>query len=190
MMNYEEKNITESLEHRLSATFVGRSKQMEQLSTLLERTVKGAGCFVLVSGEAGTGKSTLIRQFSTYAANSGVTFISENLGRVHSFEPYTPFLRMIAKLGGSKIDSLMERVGATEENAPTAARAGGGNRSPLWNSTNIDLGPVGSCAGKTASYCTYRCAPGSAYRMAVYTLPLPQYCGTSHYDPALPAPGW
>ncbi len=133
MMNYEEKNITESLEHRLSATFVGRSKQMEQLSTLLERTVKGAGCFVLVSGEAGTGKSTLIRQFSTYAANSGVTFISENLGRVHSFEPYTPFLRMIAKLGGSKIDSLMERVGATEENAPTAARAGGGNRSPLWN---------------------------------------------------------
>ncbi len=51
--------------------FVGREPEMQRLTLCWERTRTGQGCLVLVSGEAGIGKSRLVEEFSSWVRQRG-----------------------------------------------------------------------------------------------------------------------
>jgi pimeloyl-ACP methyl ester carboxylesterase len=85
---------------------VGRDKELDQLKEFLHATINGKGSTVLVSGEAGIGKTRLIRELETYAGQLGLTVLE---GRC-LYESPTPFLPFREALGSifqvSKSDTL------------------------------------------------------------------------------------
>ncbi len=56
-------------------TLVGREREQQQLGDLLTAACEGSGRLVLVSGEAGIGKTTLVRDL-VERAESGVRWCS------------------------------------------------------------------------------------------------------------------
>ncbi|KPJ70712.1 hypothetical protein AMJ52_09545, partial [candidate division TA06 bacterium DG_78] len=62
----------------LSSRFVGRDKEMEQLQSLYKHTRQGEGKVVLIIGDAGIGKSRLLKEFKIFT----------QLQRSHSFTGY------------------------------------------------------------------------------------------------------
>ncbi|GAB4372387.1 MAG: hypothetical protein Kow0042_15690 [Calditrichia bacterium] len=99
--------IQDEIISRLNSIFIGREKEITVLKRLLDRTRQGLGSFVVISGEAGTGKSALVRQFVAQSSEWGVKYISESFRNILSYEPYLPFLNIVAKLGGSRLNKLM-----------------------------------------------------------------------------------
>lgn len=81
--------------------FVGRGSYLEQLATALGGAVHNRGRLVLVAGEPGIGKSTLVAQFLTEASmavpNARIvsTYCSEQYG---ADEPYQPFVEAFREL--------------------------------------------------------------------------------------------
>lgn len=71
--------------------FVGREKELEELQSFLNSAVEGKGKTVFISGEAGSGKTRLVREFSTLAVKQGVLWLGgwclSNTG-----VPYFPFI--------------------------------------------------------------------------------------------------
>lgn len=112
---------------QLRSVFVGRDKELIFLRDLLEKMKQGEGNFVMITGEAGTGKSALVRKFAAEATEAGVTFISENFGNIPFYEPYKPFLQIIGKLGGSNLQKLMELVHSQKESEQREAKNTGEN---------------------------------------------------------------
>lgn len=53
------------------SAFVGRKRELSILAAALQRARSGLGSIFLISGEAGTGKTLLVREFSTFARTSG-----------------------------------------------------------------------------------------------------------------------
>jgi DNA-binding CsgD family transcriptional regulator len=79
---------------------VGRTAELAGLrERLAELRATGTGCLVLVSGEAGVGKSRLVREFAAGAERSGVSVL---IGRaVPDGEPYRP---LVEAFGGALRD--------------------------------------------------------------------------------------
>ena len=63
-----------SSSHKLTPTsaFVGRERELSQLTTALEAMLGGQSAFHLVVGEGGAGKTRLADEFATYASSKGV----------------------------------------------------------------------------------------------------------------------
>jgi hypothetical protein len=53
------------------SAFVGRKQELSILGAALQRARSGLGSIFLVSGEAGTGKTLLVREFSAFARTAG-----------------------------------------------------------------------------------------------------------------------
>lgn len=81
-----------------SSVFAGRAGQMSELEKYLRMAADGSGNFIVISGEAGTGKSELARQFAAKALQNGARCISEGFRADRAFEPYAPFRRLIDHL--------------------------------------------------------------------------------------------
>lgn len=64
---------------------VGRESERGQLRLVLERTLSGQGSLVLVSGEAGIGKTAMVRMLATDAAQHQLLFLTG-----HCYELTTP----------------------------------------------------------------------------------------------------
>ena len=81
---------------RTANRMVGRESLLERLKSITERVVRGRGQLVLLSGEAGVGKSRLILELSTSFPDGGVACIRgacyENEGIY-----YQPFLEALAE---------------------------------------------------------------------------------------------
>ena len=96
---------------RLSSAlpFVGRSAELETLQTLVPTAVGEGRRFVLLGGEAGTGKSRLVREFAARAAGDGALVAYGACDAVIQ-APYGPFAdaleRLVVAVGPSEISSL------------------------------------------------------------------------------------
>ena len=115
-------NRKKEFQTRIGSVFVGREKELSVLRDLLEKMKQGNGNFVMITGEAGTGKTALARKFTAEASEAGVTFVSENFGDVSFYEPYKPFLQIIGKLGGSNLQKLMGMVNSRKEKEEPEAK--------------------------------------------------------------------
>ncbi|MFQ5674308.1 MAG: tetratricopeptide repeat protein [bacterium] len=79
----------------------GRDKELKQLDGYFRQASKGSGCFVVVSGEAGIGKTALLRHFCHMVNESKEAHVvSIDFAQFGAYEPYAPFLKLIAMLKG------------------------------------------------------------------------------------------
>jgi DNA-binding NtrC family response regulator/tetratricopeptide (TPR) repeat protein len=86
---------TRSGQEGRDSTFVGRSRELELLSSRLESAIRGRGQLVGISGEAGIGKSRLIVEFRESLAGKGVVCL-EGYCRPHGTAvPYLPVLELL-----------------------------------------------------------------------------------------------
>jgi DNA-binding SARP family transcriptional activator len=84
-------------------TFVARERELAQLNGFLDRVLAGQGRVVFVTGEAGSGKTTLVHEFSRRAqdvyADLGVA--SGNCNAYTGIgDPYLPFREILEMLTG------------------------------------------------------------------------------------------
>jgi predicted ATPase len=73
---------------------VGRQEEIKQLETHLEDVAAGKGRTVLVSGEAGIGKTRLLEELRSLCATRGFLFLYGN-SMHESLTPYDPFLEAL-----------------------------------------------------------------------------------------------
>jgi adenylate cyclase len=81
--------------------FVGREQQLAELETYLDRALSGTGQICFISGQAGTGKTALVRHFlqgalakdAELVAISGTCNAHEGIG-----DPYLPFREALGML--------------------------------------------------------------------------------------------
>jgi len=71
--------------------FVGREKELQELQTCLNSVIEGKGRTVFVSGEAGTGKTRLTREFLNSASRQGVAVMA-GWCLSDAAAPYFPFV--------------------------------------------------------------------------------------------------
>jgi len=100
--------------------FVGREQELAMLRTKLNAALDGRGGMVLVGGEPGVGKTTLVRQLIREAEKRGGLAV---FGRCYESEgtvPYSPFVEMLeAGLAIMPAEIVREDMG---EDAPEVAR--------------------------------------------------------------------
>ncbi len=83
----------------LSPILAGRAEEVSALQRGIQRAYAGAGQVILISGEAGIGKSRLIREARTIAQARGCTILQGNCfepDRTLPFAPFADLLRHIA----------------------------------------------------------------------------------------------
>ena len=94
----EEKPIKEE-----KPVFVARESELERLNTFLERSHSGRGQVVFITGEAGSGKTALIQEFSRRAQEAHPDLIVAS-GKCNAHtgigDPYSPFMEMLGLLTG------------------------------------------------------------------------------------------
>lgn len=78
-----------------TAAFIGRSEELEQLNDLLAAVQAGAGRCVLVSGDAGIGKSRLIAEVEARARKRAFTTLAGRCFEQDRSFPYAPLIDML-----------------------------------------------------------------------------------------------
>ena len=84
--------------------FVGRQDELERMASHLERMLAGQGQVVFVTGEAGIGKTALMREFSrrAQAENANLLVVSGNCNAFTGLgDPYLPFCEILDGLTGN-----------------------------------------------------------------------------------------
>ncbi|HUG16160.1 MAG TPA: AAA family ATPase [Thermomicrobiales bacterium] len=94
----------------------GREREREQLRETLERALSGAGSLVLISGEAGIGKTTLVEDLALRAEEHGALVLSGGCYDLTTTPPYGPWVELIA---GYPADGSLPPL-------PEQLRSGGG----------------------------------------------------------------
>lgn len=85
----------------MTTTFVGRDRELDTLMSTLAVVRRGSGRLVLVSGDAGIGKSMLVQRFCASAAD--VTLLWGSCwpgGGAPTYWPWVQVLRAAAAHGG------------------------------------------------------------------------------------------
>ncbi|MGH2514716.1 MAG: ATP-binding protein, partial [Ktedonobacterales bacterium] len=72
--------------------FIGRQPDLSALRALIDRQQRGQGHMILVSGEAGIGKSRLLAETKAYAAAHNVALFQGNCFETDRTLPYAPLL--------------------------------------------------------------------------------------------------
>lgn len=90
-------------EQPATAGFVGRARELAQLEEQLEAALQGDGRAVYVTGEAGQGKTALLRAFvdRALAAHGGLVAVQGNCAAAGGMgQPYLPFRDIMVSLSG------------------------------------------------------------------------------------------
>jgi predicted ATPase len=74
---------------------IGRTAELTALRLLVDRTQSGKGQIVLISGEAGIGKSRLVTEAKTYAAAQGFLLLQGQCFPTDRSCPYAPLLDLV-----------------------------------------------------------------------------------------------
>jgi len=76
---------------------VGRDTELEQLRSALRETQRGMSQFVLVSGEAGIGKTTLVERLRQEAAREGILTMTGYCRDLGTPPPYAPWDDLLSR---------------------------------------------------------------------------------------------
>jgi tetratricopeptide (TPR) repeat protein len=103
----------------MSEPFVARQRELERLNTLLDLALAGHGQLAFVVGEAGSGKTALLREFTRRAqqAHAGLVAASGECDDLASqADPYLPFREVLAQLTGD-VDKALAQGSITPDGA-------------------------------------------------------------------------
>ena len=94
-------------------TFVGREAQLTRLRQHYAKALRGERQLVLVTGEAGVGKTTLVESFLAEASENPLIGRGQCVGQHGAGEAYLPVLEALGRIcrearGGQVIDSLLK----------------------------------------------------------------------------------
>lgn len=95
---------------------VGRASELAQVAAAVERMVAGKGALLLVSGEAGIGKTTIADAFASESARAGAAVAWGRCWEAGGAPAYWPWIQVFRSLG---IESPFE---TTQNAAPNEAR--------------------------------------------------------------------
>lgn len=89
----------------VSAPFVARERELERLAQALERALTGQGQVVLITGEAGSGKTALLSAFARQALARRPDLLV-TCGQCDAYagagQPYQPFIESVQVLAGER----------------------------------------------------------------------------------------
>jgi ATP/maltotriose-dependent transcriptional regulator MalT len=88
----------------LCNVLIGRDAEMGRLETLLRECVGGRGRTALVSGEAGVGKTVLIREFVKRARTAGARVVWGECTEIDARRPFGPFMDIAH--AANRVDTL------------------------------------------------------------------------------------
>ncbi|HXZ03748.1 MAG TPA: ATP-binding protein, partial [Ktedonobacteraceae bacterium] len=77
---------------------IGRTTELTAIHQLIESTMSGQGQVVLLSGEAGIGKSRLVKEAKAYATSLNFRVVQGNCFPTDHSCPYAPLLDLIHTL--------------------------------------------------------------------------------------------
>ncbi len=80
--------------------FVGREDELRSLMSRWERTLESEGQVVLITGEAGIGKSRLVQRFHDQIAGTPHTWLATGAGAFYQNTPFYPISEMLRQLLG------------------------------------------------------------------------------------------
>ncbi len=86
----------------ITTVFVGRDNEISVLNNYLEEARSGHSKLVFVTGEAGIGKTRLIREVGNHAKEMGAQFITGRCISHQHGDPYLPFIDALGIKLGSK----------------------------------------------------------------------------------------
>lgn len=90
--------------HGRTARLVGRTVELADLKASFEHLEKGQGCFVAVSGDAGTGKSRLISEFKSSLDLNTVEWVEGHTYAYAQRSPYFPLRDLLRRALQIKLD--------------------------------------------------------------------------------------
>jgi DNA-binding winged helix-turn-helix (wHTH) protein/tetratricopeptide (TPR) repeat protein len=124
----EGKRVALTPSARGGSLFVGRARELADLSERLERTRGGAGGLVLVHGAPGIGKSELLEQFARAAQATGATVAFCSCHEALAAPAFWPWLELLRSLSRSELglSGEIERGGVARLLALFEAGAGSG----------------------------------------------------------------
>ncbi len=98
--------------HRSESSLVGRARELNFLTAVLEEAVSGAGCVVNVAGPPGIGKSRLAREIVARASSRGVAVVTTHCESHTSDVPFRAISRLFrASLGiDDHLDNAVARA--------------------------------------------------------------------------------
>ena len=79
----------------ISPILIGRARQFDLITQRIEETRSNNGTVILISGEAGIGKSRLVHETKTYARDHGLTILQGICLEQDRALPYAPFLDLL-----------------------------------------------------------------------------------------------
>ena len=113
----------------MSAVFVGRERVMASLGARLADAFEGRGSVVMLAGEAGIGKTAVVREFASLARERGAVVLSGSCFEGGWQPAYGPWVEAV---GGFVEDLDSARLsGLVGDSAPALARLFPGLRSAL-----------------------------------------------------------
>ena len=111
--------IKEKSTKKKISVFVARNHELEKLHNLLEKSLSGKGQVIFITGEAGTGKTALIQEFSRRAQKKHKDLIVAS-GKCNAHtgigDPYSPFMEMLSLLTGD-VETRWEAGTITQDHA-------------------------------------------------------------------------
>ena len=99
----------------VSGTFVGRQAEIGALTAAVHEAQEGRGGLVLVTGEAGIGKSRLVTEVAAYAGRLGLATVW-GVARPSASSPLGPWREVLRSVGAPPVEALAPE-GASREAA-------------------------------------------------------------------------
>ena len=118
---------------------VGRAPHLDAIERLVDHLLNGSGQTLLVDGEAGIGKSRLVAETRTRAAQRGALVLQGQCFETDRSLPYAPFVDLLRGFVSS---------GAADAEHSAHARRAGRGASPVQPASNA-IPSTGSAASST-----------------------------------------
>ena len=77
----------------MGSVFVGRQREMAELTAALEETITGHGRLIMLAGEPGIGKTRITQELASYAENRGAKVLWGRSYEEEGAPPYWPWVQ-------------------------------------------------------------------------------------------------
>ncbi|MCD6290514.1 MAG: AAA family ATPase [Anaerolineae bacterium] len=106
------------LDHPAEPTLIGREKEFSMLQEYYAATLKGRAPMVLVEGEAGLGKTRLLRSFAAWARQQGAWVVYMSCREAEVGIPYSALVRAVRALANDPSIDLLPLLTSTLQAQP------------------------------------------------------------------------